>query len=249
MRCKLLAVLMPILLLSSVFAAVQTSALPSIEKVTFVHYLSSSSEKPTWDDTEDDYRLIAGGIKWTVERVKYEVNLAGSGLEYVNEYGDMDEEGENELDALEALQLASEEWDDGDYSGWGGVPINLFDENPSITDETSIGLDGYNRLVWTLLDERIIAVTHLWYNPATKEIVEFDIEFNSYYNWSLIGEQNFMDLQNIATHEFGHAAGLDDLRPPKDWALTMYAYSDFGETIKRSLGYGDQLGIQELYGA
>lgn len=56
-----------------------------------------------------------------------------------------------------------------------------------------------------------------------------------------------MDLQNIATHEFGHN-GLGDLRPPKDQALTMYAYSSLEETIKKTLGAGDILGIQKLYG-
>jgi hypothetical protein len=55
-----------------------------------------------------------------------------------------------------------------------------------------------------------------------------------------------MDVQNIATHEFGHN-GLDDLMPPKDWKLTMYAYSYKGEIDKRTLGYGDKLGWRELY--
>jgi hypothetical protein len=51
----------------------------------------------------------------------------------------------------------------------------------------------------------------------------------------------------MATHEFGHN-GLSDLRPPKDQELTMYAYSSLGEIKKRSLGTGDILGIQKLYG-
>jgi hypothetical protein len=57
-----------------------------------------------------------------------------------------------------------------------------------------------------------------------------------------------MDLQNIATHEFGHN-GLADLKPLKDAELTMYYASSLGETKKRSLGVGDILGIQALYGA
>jgi len=99
-----------------------------------------------------------------------------------------------------------------------------------------------------LLDPGVIAVNYLWYSPRTKEIVESDVIFNTYYTWDVTGASGAMDLQNIATHEFGHN-GLDDLRPPKDWALTMYAYSSLGETIKQDLGVGDILGIQKLYGA
>jgi hypothetical protein len=44
-----------------------------------------------------------------------------------------------------------------------------------------------------------------------------------------------MDLQNIATHEFGHN-GLADLIPPKDAELTMYYASTFGEVKKRTKG-------------
>jgi len=245
---KLSIILASLLLLSMMLAVVQAGASPRIEKVTFIHYLSPSSSKPTWDENEDDYRLISGGIRWTKFPVVYEVNLAGSGLEDVDVVYDMDGDETDEPDALEALQLASEEWDDGAYSQWGGVSIDLFKENPTITDK-GVGFDGYNVLVWSVLDEGVIAVTHIWYNPATKEIVEFDIEFNSLYPWScgLEAEDGKMDLQNIATHELGHGVGLGDLRPPKDWALTMFAYSDFEETIKRDLGRGDQLGVKDLY--
>jgi hypothetical protein len=78
--------------------------------------------------------------------------------------------------------------------------------------------------------------------------VESDVVFNTYYTWSTTGASSAMDLQNIATHEFGHN-GLNDLKAPRDWALTMYAYSGLGETDKQTLGTGDILGIQKLYGS
>jgi len=55
------------------------------------------------------------------------------------------------------------------------------------------------------------------------------------------------DIQNIATHEFGHAIGLDDLYDSLYRELTMYGYSSKGETIKCSLEEGDIAGAQELY--
>jgi hypothetical protein len=199
---------------------------PKIEKLTFVHHEKSSDHsKPTWDDTEDDFRLIMGGARW-FSTISYEVNPAGSGLD-------------SEL-VRSTLETSSETWDNE-------TGFELFGA-PTITSDSSIGYDGTNRIVWSDLDTGVIAVTHLWIDTRTKEIVEFDMEFNSDYTWNTTGASGAMDLQNIATHELGHN-GLNDLRPLKDWALTMYAYSSLGETYKRTLGAGDILGIQKLYGA
>jgi len=199
---------------------------PTIEKLTFVHYeIPRHNSPPPWDETEDDFRLIAGGIRW-FETISYEVNPAESGL--------------GSGDVLSTLTTSSETWD-------AETGFELF-ASPSLTEYDSIGYDGTNRIIWGALDPGVIAVTYLWYIPRTKEIVEFDMVFNTSYTWSTAGASDAMDLQNIATHEFGHN-GLSDLRPPKDWALTMYAYSSLGETDKRTLGTGDILGIQELYGA
>lgn len=199
---------------------------PDIEKITFVHYEKPGDHsKPVWDETQEDFRLIAGGVKWA-ETISYEVNPAKSGLVSAS--------------VIAALETSSETWDT--ITGF-----ELFDP-PTLTEGTSVGYDRVNRVVWGSLDPGVIAVTNLWYNPATKQIVEFDMIFNTYYSWSLTGEESTkMDVRNIATHELGHN-GLADLRPPRDWALTMYAYGSLGETIKRSLGTGDILGIQKLYG-
>jgi len=52
----------------------------------------------------------------------------------------------------------------------------------------------------------------------------------------------------VMTHELGHTLVLDDLRSPKDGALTMHAYTWLGDDFKRDLGTGDILGIEEIYG-
>ncbi|MGQ9782135.1 MAG: matrixin family metalloprotease [Nitrososphaeria archaeon] len=137
------------------------------------------------------------------------------------------------------MEASSETWD-------AATSFELYSP-PTTTSEPVVSGDGKNTVGWGLLDPGIIAVTTIWYNPATKQIVEFDTIFNTYYPWSTSGEAGKMDLQNIATHELGHN-GLADLRPPRDAELTMYYASTFGETKKRSLGVGDILGIQELYG-
>jgi hypothetical protein len=56
-----------------------------------------------------------------------------------------------------------------------------------------------------------------------------------------------MDLQNIATHELGHGVGLGDLDDSDNSEKTMYGYSTWGETKKRTLDLGDITGIKVLY--
>ncbi len=79
----------------------------------------------------------------------------------------------------------------------------------------------------------------------------FDIDFS----WgdagptseSELGDTSVMDLQNIATHELGHGAGLADLYDDQASEQTMYGYASYGETKKRTLNTGDIAGIQALY--
>jgi len=49
------------------------------------------------------------------------------------------------------------------------------------------------------------------------------------------------------THEVGHTLILFDLYALKDGWLIMYGYTWLGDTLKKDLGTGDKLGIQELY--
>ena len=85
-------------------------------------------------------------------------------------------------------------------------------------------------------------------------MIEFDIVFNTYYSWGIDpdGEGgvtiNEFDIQNVGTHEAGHTLVLEDLYVWKHSELTMYGYTTEGETKKRSLGLGDMLGVQKLYG-
>ncbi len=111
--------------------------------------------------------------------------------------------------------------------------------------------DGKNEVEFASLGAtNTIAYTIVWgifYGPPRqRELVEWDVVFNSDYAWSLSGEAGKMDYQNIATHEFGHALGLGH---PEDTCAeeTMYRYAEFGETKKRTLEAGDVKGIQELY--
>lgn len=99
----------------------------------------------------------------------------------------------------------------------------------------------------------VIAVTVVWGYfsgpPSTREIVEFDVMFDTDFAWGdATVNPAVMDLQNIATHEIGHGVGLADIYQTACSAVTMYGYSDYGETIKRTLETPDITGLQKLYG-
>jgi len=106
--------------------------------------------------------------------------------------------------------------------------------------------DNYNVVAWGGYQFGVIAVTYIWYTGH--KIVETDTRMNTWFRWSLTGEAGKMDVQNIMTHEFGHWCGLNDLYNDMDYWLTMYGYANYGETYKQTLGLGDILGLQAVYG-
>jgi hypothetical protein len=85
-------------------------------------------------------------------------------------------------------------------------------------------------------------VTYIW--AIGDQIIETDCIMNTFYSWSLTGENTEMDVQNIMTHEFGHWCGLKDLYATSYSALTMYRYSNYGVTYQRTLEAGDISGVQ-----
>ena len=99
-----------------------------------------------------------------------------------------------------------------------------------------------------------IATTYTW--VWTDGFIEHDVVFNSKLGWAVIPDTDssaggcypnwpLYDVANIATHEFGHVYGLS--HASSDRFETMYTYGYTGETLKRSPGNGDTLGINALY--
>lgn len=107
--------------------------------------------------------------------------------------------------------------------------------------------DNSNVVAWGPYRGNVIAVTYIWY--IGQAIVETDTRLNKAFRWSSSGEAGKMDLQNIVTHELGHWAGLADLYSDVDYWLTMYGYANYAENYKQTLGLGDILGLEAVYGA
>ena len=114
-------------------------------------------------------------------------------------------------------------------------------------------LNSVNEVYFGELGAGTIGVTILWGYwsgpPASRQIVEWDQVYNTYYDWSAeaLGVPNKMDFDNIATHELGHSFGMDDIYSTGCTAVTMYGYGDYAQTDKRSLESADITGINALY--
>jgi hypothetical protein len=158
-------------------------------------------------------------------------------------------QGLSETSVCNAVTNSAETWD----ASTSKELFKNYTECP-VDNTTTYGVQDYKNAVTfgNYSTEGVIAVTTVWYNPATKEIVEFDMMFDTDWTWGDATNPetpNVMDLQNIATHEFGHAVGLNDVYDSACSEVTMYGYSNYGEVKKRTLEQPDITGLQTLYGA
>lgn len=104
-----------------------------------------------------------------------------------------------------------------------------------------------------------LAVTLLSFDSDSGVIEDADIYFNAdSFQWAVVdssSEANYVDVQNIATHEIGHYFGLDHSSEnifEEDLDLkdaTMFYASSTGETEHRNLKDDDVKAMTALYGS
>ena len=241
MKKIFVSILLSTLLLGVIPVAAESDKNPKSEndkgpltKITFIHYKKNPAKpdgfvKPSKSSC---YGFLSRGAKWkTVEDY------------YVNPTGSLTEENL----VFNAVNASVSEWEGygGDIFGVGAINYDLKDNGGSMDGNNVAFFDVYS-------DSNVIAVSTIWgyfYGaPNTRQIVEWDIQFNTSFEWGDAEiDGTLMDIQNIATHELGHSAGLADLYTTSCSAETMYGYSIEGEISKRDLNAGDILGIQILY--
>lgn len=76
-------------------------------------------------------------------------------------------------------------------------------------------------------------------------IYNMKIKVNTYYPMATDGRSTAYDVQSILTHEFGHGVPLNDIT--NYYYATMYAYTQKGETWKRTLYSDDIAGVRAAY--
>ena len=208
-------------------------------RLVLVHYAKPPwAGKPDEEEKPKDYDAYAlSGVSWVVP---------AGGIPYVID-PDYAPAG-----SIVEIELAYEAWDDA-------TSVELFAE-PSVNASVSPSLDGpdfVNTVSWRrIVPPKVIAVTYIWYDPVTMEIIDCDVIMNTKHDWGIDPDGELedgvtieeFDVRNIVTHEAGHVVGLGDLYDKTYSELTMYGYSEEGETKKTSLEDGDKLGTQFLYG-
>lgn len=205
----------------------------TLEKTTFIHYKDGKVKmegKPA--KAPACYKLL--GVKWRALPASYVVNPGIYGKGFVTG----------------AISASAAEWDSHTSAGlFGGYAVNY----SASWDATPEEVDYQNEYVFgPYPEDNVIAVTNIWYTKVGKQIVDYDVLFNAYYDWkdcSISDCAAAMDLQNIATHETGHGIGLGDVYSQGCSEATMYGYSWEGDMQKRDLAAPDIAGLQRLYGA
>ena len=198
-------------------------------RVDFIHFAkppNAGSGKPS--KSTSCYKLM--GVKWPGLPVQYVINPTN-------------QDGMSQNFVTSTISKSAETWD-------AATPAELFSNSYAVDSTAQYGVQDYVNTIQfgNYGSSNTIAVTSVWYTRAGKRIVEFDMLFNERYLWGNADDSlGFMDLQNIATHELGHSVGLDDLYN-SCIEETMYGYSGYGETKKRTLEPADIEGLRKMYG-
>ena len=136
---------------------------------------------------------------------------------------------------------------------WSNVATSTFTFYCSSTSQNTVigSSDGMNVIGFDPLPEGhegTLAINYYWFYSGNGQMVESDIIINLAYPWATDGSLDAYDVQNVATHEFGHSLCLKDLyNSSNDSEKTMYGFSSMGETKQRTLHQDDIDGITYLY--
>ncbi|MBI4606834.1 MAG: matrixin family metalloprotease [Planctomycetes bacterium] len=165
------------------------------------------------------------GVKWSSFPVT--IHYDGTSLEGIAAGG------------AAAARAAFQVWDDEEHPGG-----SFFSEVASASSAKVKVLAGpVDGALGTL------AVTSYTYNRFTRLFVSATVTFDTAEIWGLLPEScvatgSSFDVQAVGAHEAGHVVGLAHV---SDSLQTMYTYGSAGKTLGRTLGRGDQAGIDKLY--
>ena len=143
---------------------------------------------------------------------------------------------------IATLQASADEWF---TAGQSNFQFNYL----GTSTLASPGQDGTNVLFYNHVDGLgALAQTYFWFTGS--DLTDFDIEFFDRagiinFAFSTNPSGNEFDFQTVATHELGHALGLDHSSVP---GSTMEAALAAGDISRRHLHADDIAGVQFLYG-
>jgi hypothetical protein len=119
-----------------------------------------------------------------------------------------------------------------------------------VDDDATCGTpDGRNEVGFGKLPAADMALTCWW--TRNGHTVEADIKLNkAFYQWTArvrTGCSATWSIEDVATHEFGHAFGLDHVGEALHGNLTMSPLIAPCQTGEETLGLGDVRGLEHKY--
>jgi hypothetical protein len=144
--------------------------------------------------------------------------------------------------AAAATQAALDVWN------WGGSPFRF--EYGGTSSDTATGYDNRNVVIFrNASNGSAIASTYSWWDGSNRlldsDVIVWDGAFTFFIGTSGCGGWNGAYLEDILTHEFGHALGLDHSGAGD---ATMYPSYGYCSQEMRTLASDDIAAIQSLYG-
>lgn len=122
---------------------------------------------------------------------------------------------------------------------------------PAIEPDGRCGPDDHQSVTgWGTLDPDYLAITCTYQDDAGK-VRSSDTLINVDYHWfdgEGVGCRDAFDLMSVMVHERGHTFGLDHVSVHEDHTDVMAPKVIACDDSKRSLGYGDYMGLVRLYG-
>lgn len=200
----------------------------TLERTVFIHYANGRTVNSA--KTLSCYKLL--GAKWRSLPINYVINPAVETI-----VPGAVSAGNETWDAATSKEIFNDAYSLDETADWDG-------DSPDGRNEYSMG--NYSQ-------SGVIAVTVIWsgipIGSRGRQIVETDVMFDTDFAWGNADlNPAVMDMQNITVHESGHVVGLGDIYNSGCSEVTMYGYSGYGETKKRTLEQPDITGLQKMYG-
>lgn len=144
------------------------------------------------------------------------------------------------------------------FDYWQGTDLNVYERSVEYDGLSALHFTSYDAPGTTRLGRNVLGVTQVWYKPDSGEILEADVVLNdtdyqftldpkdttgpSYYpNGGAYGRPRVY-LENVLTHELGHAVGISHSGVMESTMLPMEAPE------QSYLGCDDQVAARAVYG-
>ena len=148
----------------------------------------------------------------------------------------------------DAIYYSARAWNNA--TGYGDITeiVNTYAYSQGVSFNDVRNGDGINAVTGVSKGtEDPIMTTYSTYNASTGNLLEVDININKSKPWANSAQSGKYDVQNVMTHEMGHAVGLPDFYESFASEWTMYGNSNTNETKKRSLEDWDITLLREIY--